>query len=169
MKWLNAKGWYFVVGRCQMSWGAFCRTFEGYSLFSPHGWKIDEEHAFLSCLKRLLSPKNRSVNYSKEWERVREVKKGWAEGRAEQPPHRCLYKALQQPTSLHVAPSGSWVRQLGDCPWSGPCGHVTTPDLHSEWFLPVTGQQSHRWSMKYPKVQCYKAGGQGGGNRLWGG
>lgn len=64
--------------------GAFCKTFEGYSLFSPHGWKIYEEHAFPSCLKRLLSPKKRSVNYSKEREIEREVKEGQGGGREEQ-------------------------------------------------------------------------------------
>lgn len=152
MKWLDAKAWYFSVGRCQMSWGAFCRTFEGYSLFSPYGWKIDEEHAFLSCLKRLLSPKNRSVNYLKEWESVREVKEGRKGRRADQPPRRCLYKALQRPTSLH------WpllALESEDRPRFRPCGHVTTPGLSSNWFLPVTG--CHWWNMRYPEVQYYNA------------
>lgn len=73
MKWLGAEGGRSGVGRCQMSWGAFCRTFEGYSLFSPRDWKIDEEHAFVSRLKSLLSLRNRSVNYS-TWKKKRERK-----------------------------------------------------------------------------------------------
>ncbi len=73
------------VGRCQMSWGRFVGHLRVIHYLALMVWKIDEEHAFLSCLKRLLSPKNRSVNYSKEREREREVKEGQEGGRAEQP------------------------------------------------------------------------------------
>jgi len=56
------------------------------------------------------------------------------EGRAT--PRRCLYKALQSPTSLHIKPSGSRV-SLGLDPVDMP--YPTYPTS--------------------PKVQFYKAGG----------